>query len=131
MRECNLKIQINKCTFAELTTQYLGHIISEKGIQPDKNKVKAIEDMQLPTNVKEIRQFLGITGYYRKFIRDYAKVAYPMIKYLKKEANIKLNDEEYQSAFKKLKKLLISDPILTHILPRKFFFVENREKYSG
>lgn len=112
LKEANLKIQINKCNFASLSTNYLGYIITKDGIQPDTKKTEAIQLMKLPRTVKEIKQFLGITGYYRKFIKDYAKVAYPMIKYLKKNAKMNNSDQEYIEAFAKLKLLLINDPIL-------------------
>lgn len=84
LREANLKLQINKCNFAEKSTKFLGHLITEGGIKPDPLKTMAIQKIPLPRNLKEIKSFLGITGYYRKFVKDYAKVAYPMVKYLKK-----------------------------------------------
>lgn len=78
--------------------------------------------MQLPTNIKAIRQFLGITGYYRKFVKDYAKVAHPLIKYLKKSEKINISDKQYIKAFNNLKILLTSEPILkNHDFSKPFF----------
>lgn len=112
LREVNLKVQIDKCHFAEEYTNFLGHTITNGGIKPNNDKIEAIQKMKLPSTVKEIKQFLGISGYYRKFIKDYAKVAYPIIKYLKKDTKINKSDTEYINAFNKLKLLLTSDPIL-------------------
>ena len=70
-------------------------MITKKGIKPNPEKIEAIEKILLPRNVKEIKAFLGITGYYRRFIKDYSKVAYHMIKYLKKNTKINQNDKEY------------------------------------
>ena len=67
LRSENLKIQIEKCSFASETTSFLGHVVSSRGIEPDKKKVDAISKMKLPTTIKEIKQFLGMTAYYRKW----------------------------------------------------------------
>lgn len=113
LRESNMKLQIDKCHFAERQTEYLGHVVTNGCIKPNPNKVDAINTIDLPTTQKEIKSFLGMTGYYRKFIKDYAKVAYPMIKYLKKNGSrISTNDLEYVDAFRKLKALITSGPVL-------------------
>jgi hypothetical protein len=112
LRESNLKIQIDKCNFAELSTNYLGHIITEGGIKPDPSKIDTIKNIPLPKSQKDIRSFLGITGYYRKFVKDYSKVAYPLIKYLKKNSKVNQNDKDFIESFEKLKTLLMSEPIL-------------------
>lgn len=96
-----------------MSTNYLGHVIVNNGIKPDENKVKTINAMKIPTTVKGIKQFLGITGFYRKFIKDYARVACPMIKYLKKSKKVNVSDSDYVKSFNTLKTLLTSDPILT------------------
>lgn len=114
LSEVNLKVQLNKCSFLKRETEFLGHIVTDKGIKPNPNKIESILKIPLPKNQKEIKSFLGITGFYRKFIRDYSKVAHPLIKYLRKGMKINLNDKEYQNAFEKLKKLLTSDPILAY-----------------
>jgi len=66
-------------------TEFLGHILTKEGIKPNPNKIAIIEKLLLPRTEKQIKSFLGITGYYRKFIKDYAKVAQPITKYLKKK----------------------------------------------
>lgn len=131
LRESNLQIQIDKCHFAEEFTNYLGHVITNNGIKPDDKKVTAIKSMKLPSSPKEIKQFLGITGYYRKFVKDYAKVAYPMIKYLKGNTKVNIKDDEYINAFNKLKKLLTSDPILKRPdFTKKFTLTTDASNYA-
>lgn len=112
--DANLKVQIDKCSFFTRETKFLGHVITEEGIKPNPAKVEAILKLDIPKTQKQIKSFLGITGYYRKFIRDYAKVALPLTKCLQKGSQINSNKEEYVEAFKKLKTLLTSDPILVY-----------------
>lgn len=112
LRASNLKIQFDKCRFAELTTKFLGHVVTGDGIKPDPSKIEAISKMQAPTSIKLIKQFLGITGYYRKFMRDYAKVAYPMVRLLKQNAILDFRSKEFLNSFETLKKLITSEPVL-------------------
>lgn len=114
LKEYNLKIQIDKCKFFAKETEYLGHILTPEGVKPNPKKVEDIAKLKLPETEKQIKSFLGVTGYYRKFIRDYAKVAQPMTKYLKKNAKINLKDTNYINSFEKLKKLITEAPILKY-----------------
>jgi hypothetical protein len=94
--------------------KFLGHLVSEDGIRVNPEKVKAIIDWPTPTSVKDIRSFLGISGYYRKFIQNYSKVASPLTELLKDEQRFKWGEEQ-QSAFDFLKQATTSAPIL--VLP--------------
>lgn len=114
LSDFNLKIQLDKCEFLKKETEFLGHVITPLGIKPDPSKINKILDWKLPTSQKEIKQFLGLTGYYRRFIKDYAKLAKPLSKYLKKDIVIDLNDKEYKIGFEKLKLILTSDQILSY-----------------
>lgn len=114
MRYHNLKIQFDKCKFFSKETEYLGHILTPEGIKPNKNKIESIRNLKIPQSQKQIKSFLGITGYYRKFIKDYSKVAHPMIKYLKKNTKINTKDPNYINAFEKLKKIITETPILRY-----------------
>lgn len=114
LRKHNLKIQVDKCSFFSKSTEYLGHILTTEGIKPNPNKIETIQKLKLPENQKQIKSFLNITGYYRKFIKDYAKIAHGLTKYLKKDTKINKNDPQYTDAFYKLKRLLTHTPILKY-----------------
>ena len=89
----------------------LGHIISERGIEVDKSKVELISKLPSPTNVKTVRQFLGHAGFYRRFIRDFSKIAKPLYKLLEKDAKFEW-DVECQEKFEELKAYLTTAPIV-------------------
>ena len=74
----NLKLKASKCEFLKSKVTYLGHVVSEAGIETDPEKTEAIKTWPVPKTVKDVRAFLGFTGYYRKFIKDYAKIARPL-----------------------------------------------------
>lgn len=114
LKQANLKIQIDKCNFMKRETEFLGHILTKEGLKPNPNKIKTIQDLTLPRTEKQIKSFLGLTGYYRKFVRDYAKIAQPITKYLKKGVKINVRDPTYIEAFEKLKLLITSHPILRY-----------------
>lgn len=114
LAEYNLKVQIDKCNFFKRESEYLGHIITPDGIRPNPLKIEVIRKIPLPDTVKKIRSFLGITGFYRKFIKDYGKIALPMIKYLKKDSRIDTSNQEYIDSFNKLKILISQSPVLAY-----------------
>jgi hypothetical protein len=78
IREANFKLNLEKCTFAAREVGYLGHVVSASGVSPDMNKVKAIKTFPLPRNVRDVRAFLGLAGYYRSFIKDFAAMSKPL-----------------------------------------------------
>jgi hypothetical protein len=91
--------------------KFLGHTISSKGISVDPTKVQEVMDWKPPTSVHQIRSFLGLAGYYRRFIPDFSKIAKPMTELLKKE--IKFHwDDKCEEAFHTLRKLLTTAPVL-------------------
>ena len=89
----------------------LGHLISDRGIEVDKAKVEVIEKLPPPTSVKGIRSFLGHAGFYRRFIKDFSKIAKPLINLLAKDT-LFVFDNDCLEAFCRLKEALISAPIL-------------------
>ena len=105
------KLGLQKCQFAAPSIKYLGQVVDRSGIHVDKDKVKAISEMMPPTNVKMVRSFLGACGYYRKFIKDYSKIAAPLTELTKKGRRFKWT-ESCQDAFDCLKSKLTSAPVL-------------------
>ena len=76
--QAGLKLKPKKCEFFKLRISYLGHIVSSSGIETDPRKVEAVKTWAIPKTVTGVRSFLGFTNYYRRFIKDYAKVARPL-----------------------------------------------------
>ena len=114
-RDNNLRVKLAKCVFASPQVTYLGHCISQQGVSPDPTKLTAVAKIPLPSNIKEVRTFLGLTGYYRRFIPNYATVAQPLTKLTSKEyCNNFVWTDECTAAFDKLKQLLCSAPILCY-----------------
>lgn len=114
LRRANLKIQVDKCNFFCKETEYLGHTLTKDGMKPNPKKIEDIVKLKLPSTQKQIKSFLGITGYYRKFVKDYARIAKPMTYYLKKDKQINKSDPSYINAFEELKTLLTTHPILRY-----------------
>ena len=91
----------------------MGHVVSKSGVKTDPAKVQAVENMRKPTTVTQVRSFLGLSSYYRKFIKDYSKVAKPLFDLTKKDTRF-IWDEECEISFQELKTRLITAPILAY-----------------
>lgn len=113
IRESNFKIQLDKSEFLKREVAYLGHLITAEGVKPNPDKISAIKNYPIPKTPKEIKSFLGLAGYYRKFIRDFAKISKPMTSCLKKDAKV-THSPEFVNSFNHLKNLLINSPILQY-----------------
>ncbi|KAL0313648.1 UNVERIFIED_CONTAM: Retrovirus-related Pol polyprotein from transposon.6 [Sesamum radiatum] len=111
LREKQLYAKFSKCEFWMEEITFLGHVISKEGVQPDPTKVKAILEWEPPKNVSKVRSFLGLAGYYRRFVKDFSVVAKPLTNLLKKNAPFNWNDKCAHS-FEELKKRLTSALIL-------------------
>lgn len=114
LREANFKIQLDKSEFLKHETAYLGHIVTSDGIKPNPDKIAAIRQFPIPTTQKEIKSFLGLIGYYRKFIPNFSKLTKPLTSCLKKGANIDPDHPKYINAFKTCQEILMNDPILQY-----------------
>ncbi|UYV78686.1 K02A2.6-like [Cordylochernes scorpioides] len=95
----------------ELLIKYLGHIISHNQLKPDPGKVKSIQDFPRPDNVKKFRQFMGLANYYRKFVKDFSKISFPLVLLTRKNQPFIWN-EEVEESFAKLKMALSTKPVL-------------------
>ncbi|MCG8430404.1 MAG: reverse transcriptase, partial [Candidatus Omnitrophica bacterium] len=113
LETAGLKLKREKCDFFKQEIHYLGHIISVNGVKPLPDKLKAIQEMPAPTNPKEIRQFLGLAGYYRKFVPRFADLSRPLTKLTRKDEKF-VWTKECQASFQILKESLCKDPILKY-----------------
>jgi hypothetical protein len=111
LRDNQLYAKFSKCEFWIDKVPFLGHIISNGGIAVDPAKVKEIMEWRVPTTVTEIRSFLGLAGYYQRFIEGFSKIAKPMTSLLEKGREFKW-DEKCQESFDQLKERLMSPPVL-------------------
>jgi hypothetical protein len=112
LRIHRLYAKFSKCEFWLERVAFLGHILTAEGIAVDLEKVEAVFNWQRPTNVSEIRSFLGLAGYYRRFIEGFSKIARPMTELLKKEKKFAWT-ESCERSFQELKQRLTTAPVLT------------------
>ena len=111
MRQNNIKLKLAKCSFAKESIDYLGHTIRYNSVAPSTRKVEAVHNFPVPTTVTEVRRFLGLAGYMRRFIKSFSSIAAPLTDLLKKERDFKWTNE-HQTAFETLKTALTSAPVL-------------------
>ena len=111
LQKANLTLKPSKCHFFQKQVEFLGHIVDKDGVHTDPKKIEVIKNWEIPTRVKEVRAFLGITGYYRRFIKDYGQIAKPLHELTEKGQNFKWTHESNQ-AFESLKTALTTSPIL-------------------
>ena len=130
LREVDLKLKMEKCSFLRKHIQYLGHIVSGDGIKPIPEKVSAIQQMPRPYTPKEVKQFLGLVGYYRKFIPHYADIARPLHALTRKDTAFEWSDI-CQRSFDLLKAMVSEEPILVYPDPSKpYVLFMDASKYA-
>lgn len=122
LRECNLKLAPEKCEFFKTKVHFLGHIVGEHGIETDPAKTEKIRNWPTPQNPEELRSFLALAGYYRRFIKDFSKITRPLAdllppaprKYQKKQTKHKdwIWTSQHQKTFEELRITLSSPPVL-------------------
>ena len=111
LRQNKLYAKRSKCEFYQARVEYLGHMISENGVEVTEDKVETIKSWPIPRTPKQIKSFLGMTRFYRKFIHRYSHIAAPMTRLLRKD--IKFDwDEDCQTAFDQLKEAMSTAPVL-------------------
>ena len=113
MRKYNMKLQPDKCEFLRKEVSYLGHVIGQTGVRPDEKRITAVKEYPEPRTTKELKGFLGLAGYYRRFIPNFSKIAKPLTELLKKDTPYVWNDKTNE-AFISLKTLLTTEPLLQY-----------------
>ena len=111
LRENQLFSKLSKCDFWLKEVSFLGHIVSAKGIRVDLVKIEAIVNWKPPRNVIEVRSFLGLAGYYRRFVHGFSVIASSLTRLLWKGVKFEW-DDKCQSSFERLKEILIEAPVL-------------------
>ena len=143
--EHGLKLKPSKCEFFKSSVKYLGHVVSENGVETDPDKIKALSEWPVPHNIKTLRSFLGFTGYYRRFIKDYAKIVKPLNDLLvghptnkhdmstkKKKKTVPWQwGKHQQDAFDSLKLKLSTPPVLAYADFTKPFIVHTDASGEG
>ncbi|CAC5362607.1 Retrovirus-related Pol polyprotein from transposon 17.6 [Mytilus coruscus] len=113
LSKANLTLKPSKCSFAVTEVKYLGHVISKEGVKVDPEKTSAVATFPEPKTQKDVRSFLGMCNYYRKFVQSYSKITTPLTELLKKDVQIRWT-LQCQIAFDNLKTRLTSSPILAY-----------------
>lgn len=111
LRKAGLKVNAEKCTWCAKEIKLLGHVVAENSVKMDETKIQAIRDRLAPKTVKQLQQFLGLANYYRRFIKNFAEIAAPLVNLLKKDTKWEWTSD-CQVAFDTLKNCLTASPIL-------------------
>lgn len=122
LKECGLKLSADKCFFLQKRVKFLGHVVSEDGVETDPEKIEKVRNWPTPSNADELRSFLAFAGYYRRFVKDFSKITKPLNELLpptSKKKNSKTEKvwqwtELEQNTFEHLKEILTSPPILAY-----------------
>ena len=113
LREANLGLGHKKCTLARTSVTFLGHLVSEEGLRPDPQLLESVRGIQPPTSVTQVQSFLGLVGYYRRFIKGFSKIAAPLNKLLEENKPF-VWTEECTKAYQELKDLLLKEPMVAY-----------------
>lgn len=130
LRDANLTINVNKSKFGMKSIKYLGHIVGNGEIKADPARVQCINDFPRPNTVKQVRRFLGMTGWYQRYIGQYSTIAAPITDLLKKSDKFTWTTDA-QTAFEQLKARLTSAPVLTHPDFEKHFYIQCDASITG
>ena len=113
LREANVKLIPGKCSFVKQKVNYLGHVVTPDGVSQNPDKIRVVQEFPTPTNLKELRNFLGLANYYRRFIKGFAHTASPVNALTRKGVSF-LWTKDCANAFDKLKRALVFVPVLAY-----------------
>ena len=130
LKSANLKLNPKKCALFQKEVQYLGHIVSAEGVAPDPAKIEAVKTWPRPSCVKDVKGFLGLASYYRRFIAGFADIAAPLHQYTQKESPF-VWSKEAEDAFDKLKAVLTETPVLAYPDPQLPFILDTDASNTG
>lgn len=130
LRAANLKLSPGKCKFLRRSVRYLGHIVSEDGLVTDPEKVQAVQQWPTPRNKKQVRSFLGLCSYYRRFIEGFSTVAKPLSELTEERRRFVWSDC-CETAFRELKRKLTTAPILAFPTPTDEFILDTDASNVG
>ena len=130
LKGAGLKLKPSKCSFVREGVDYLGHVITSNGLSPNPARIDAVQSLPAPTNIKELRQFLGLTSYYRRFIPAFARVAAPLHALTRKSASFEWTSS-CQTAFDQLRSKLVAAPILAYPDFGRDFILETDASING
>ncbi|KAL5834953.1 hypothetical protein ACOSQ4_014450 [Xanthoceras sorbifolium] len=130
LREKQLYGKLSKCEFWLPEIAFLGHIVSAEGIKADPKKIEAIVEWKPPRNVTEVRSFLGLAGYYRRFVKGFSSIASPLTKLLHKNVRFEWTDR-CQAAFDRLKAMLVEAPVLIQPVSGKDYVIYSDASHHG
>ena len=130
LQETNLKLNPKKCYLFQIKVSYLGYRIGRNGIMTDPNKIEAIHSWPVPRNIAEVRRFLGLCSYYRRFAKSFADKAQPLNRHLTKGTPFGWTDE-CQSSWETLKQCLTSTPVLSYPCPNGDFILDTDASNVG
>jgi len=129
-RQANLRLHPGKCVFAVPKIKYLGHILSKDGLSVDPSKTEVIQTYPRPKTQKQVRSFLGVLGYYRRFIDKFAAISSPLRELLKKDCRF-VWEQKHEDAFLALKEALMSPPVLIYPDLNRTFILSTDASQNG
>jgi hypothetical protein len=130
LRKANFKLKASKCHFMEKEITYLGYLVSSDGIRPDPKKIQVVKDFPVPRKIRDIRGFLGLCNYYRRFVPNFMDIAKPLYELTKSDTKFRWHTK-CQEAFDELRKKLTESPILAHPDFNKPFILETDASDTG
>jgi hypothetical protein len=128
--ETGLKLKTNKCFFFQSEIELLGHKISKYGLKPLERNIEAVKKFPKPNKIKDVRAFIGLCSYYRKYIKKFSKIANPLINITKKDIGFKWEMEQ-EAAFEYLKQAIISAPVLAHFKEGRPIYITTDASLEG